>query len=1053
LRSARKKVEAGADSNTGLDASQSTTRIASNAATSSGTSVRKLWLLLRAKAAALWLAWRGWSRLSFYSFDVAFLFLKAIVRIAPHLSPRELAHWTNCGIRLAKAEPKLARHFFHRGTDILLKVPASIRSRLLRVSSNTSYIYRGDSLRNGFRAAMALAAGTTDYELGARIMDVAINFGKKSFGYTSLFLQTAAEIILRSYDGNPFQRALFMHSVEVAAQMPAKFALDLFSALSPFIKAAGSEGPSANTTLIVERLLQHTEEVIPKDDEGASQAFLCGLEFVPLGNVTLIDKWARLCQKFLPAKERSPLQANDSGPKGGKPSAIDIRKQLAWHAGPLVNFTEHALEPTKLLVSLAQGSRKDVCAAVLDAAIEVIERDAMAAANCYTTSPSLLRRMSLDAYREWIKHGLAAFADPDRLAAYFAAESRASQEAINQSADTLQLQKVARVLSSYVKMLTGRELPLEPRTEKYDVVEPASGESIVLPPAIAALNNAEDRFRLYKTLAAQAAGQIEFGTYESGSNQLQSLGAELIEHFPRLPSPKLNGNTDWQTLISLFPQTTIARRLFTILENARIEFRLGQQYKGLRRDLEFARSERRRIRPPDQYVMKYEPLLEQLFIEALGDRETMNCNDDEFQLTQENAEWLNKVREVLHDHIQKTNSSVADTLRACLVLYTHLNPAAPETSMPWEDPNVKPDHQDPKSSKQQERAQTSKSSGEQIGAGAAVEQNEVPALEFERTAKANKGESLATASKPSSLADVQAENTYYYDEWDCRIGDYRPRWSRVVESEWRSGDLIFARRTHAAYRGLLSQVRYQFQLLAPVGLRRINGQTDGDELDLQAITDLVIDRHAHSTPSERIYSQRQHRERDVAVCFLIDMSGSTNARVNGGKHVLDIEKEALLLMSEALEAVGDAYAIYGFSSSGRRTTSVYRFKTFGEQYGEQVERRIGAAHSLVNTRLGVAIRHATFRLNQQPSATRLLIILSDARPADEDYGSPYAYEDTRVALQEGRSTGVTNFFITFDQGERRAEMERMLEGTNFTIIDDIQTLPERMPVIYRKLTT
>lgn len=72
---------------------------------------------------------------------------------------------------------------------------------------------------------------------------------------------------------------------------------------------------------------------------------------------------------------------------------------------------------------------------------------------------------------------------------------------------------------------------------------------------------------------------------------------------------------------------------------------------------------------------------------------------------------------------------------------------------------------------------------------------------------------------------------------------------------------------------------------------------------------------------------------------------------------------------------------------------------------------------------------------------------------NEDYGSPYAYEDTRVALQEGRSTGVTNFFITFGQGERRAEMERMLEGTNFTIIDDIQTLPERMPGIYRRLTT
>jgi nitric oxide reductase NorD protein len=56
----------------------------------------------------------------------------------------------------------------------------------------------------------------------------------------------------------------------------------------------------------------------------------------------------------------------------------------------------------------------------------------------------------------------------------------------------------------------------------------------------------------------------------------------------------------------------------------------------------------------------------------------------------------------------------------------------------------------------------------------------------------------------------------------------------------------------------------------------------------------------------------------VAVCFLADMSGSTNARVNRDRRMLDTEKEALVLMSEALEAIGDAYAIYGFSISARR---------------------------------------------------------------------------------------------------------------------------------------
>jgi hypothetical protein len=984
-------------------------------------------------------------------------------------------------VRLAKADEEVATEFF-AATDLLIELPSHLRSRLFRVIANTSSLFGGETLREGFRAAMAIASGTTDYELGARVMDVGIHFGRRSFGYASAFLQSVAEIIPASYDGNPFQRALLLHSLDVAEKLSAKFAVDLFDAMSPFMKAAQSEGPTAKTTPLCHRLLQTTEELIPQDDESALLFLLCGLEFIPLSEAVLIERWIMLCRRFVDAElrrlgepglienwtalcrqfgdgEGSQLTRSETNEADAtRELAFDLSKKLAWRAGrPFVVFTKSALEPTKALVAAAQrsGRRVDLfCGTVLDSAMEVLQGDAMAAVNCYRSSPSLLGSMSLETYCAWVKRGLDAFSDPARLAAYFAAESRASQEAINESADTLQLQAVAPVLSSYVRMLTGRELPLEPRTEKYDVLEPAFGESIVLPPSITGLKSNEERFHLYKALAAQASGQIEFGTYESGSDRLQSLGAQLIERFPRFPSPTVNGNTDWHTLINIFPQTTVARRLFTILENARIEFLLGQKYKGLRPDLAFARSERHRTKPADQYVMKYEPLLEQLFIEALGDRESITSSQGEFKCTEENNEWLVKVREVLGTHIYKHPSTVADTIRSCLALYNYLNPAPPESSMPWEDPNVKPDHRDRQTPQREEEHQARESSGELSGKSKETEPGTAPAPETEPVAAAH-GQPEPDAKELGQLSpdEIEARNTYDYDEWDCNIGDYRTKWCRVVESDWRAGNLIFANRTRAAYQGVLSQVRYQFQLMRPVGLRRVRGQTDGDEFDLEALIDRVIDRRAHLTPSERIYSARQHRERDVAVCFLIDMSASTNVKITRDKRVLDIEKEALLLMSEALEAVGDPYAIYGFSSTRRRRTNVYRFKDFGERYGEQVERRIGNAYALTDTRLGVAIRHATFRLNQQPSATRLLIILSDARPGDENYGDRYAREDTRVALAEARASEVTPFFITFDQGEHEAEMEEMLESTNFTIIDDVQTLPERMPGIYRRLTT
>jgi hypothetical protein len=846
--------------------------------------------------------------------------------------------------------------------------------------------------------------------------------------------------------------------------------VDLFDAMSPFIKSARSEGLTAKSTDLCIRLLKMSEEFISEDEESAFSLLLCGLEFVSLGEASLIEKWVTLCREFVNA-ERRRLQEpaliekwtmacrqvgdGDAGQLTTGEPALDQRQNLAWRAGrPLVAFARTALEPTRSLVSVSQHNREGaitVCAAVIDSTIEVLQRDPNAAANCYTTSPQILQRVSLDAYRDWVRRGLNSFSDSDRLAAYFAAESRASLETIKASADTLQLQEIAPVISQYVEMLTGRTLPLEPREEKYDVLEPGSGESIVLPPEVAGIDGAEDRFRMYKALAAQSAGQIEFGTFESGTERLQALGEELVRKFPRFPTPKLNGDTDWHTLVSLFFQTTIARRLFTILENARVEFLLGQRYKGLRRDLDFARHERKRTRPSDQYVMNYEPLLEQLFIEALGDRQVLGSNGSN---TGVDDKWLDKVREVLREHIRKADATVADTIRGCLELYQYLNPPAPESSVPWEDPNVKPDHRDQKSAKKQERQRPVESSSQQAALGESGEPTQPTSLEIDPSVTTpSAGDSSESKRQTLPQSDQERKDSFYYDEWDYRIGDYRSRWCRVEESDWRKGDLIFAKKTRAAYRGLLSQVRYQFELLRPVGLRRVYGQNDGDDIDLQALTDRVIDLRAHRTPSERIYSERQHRERDVAVCFLIDMSASTNARVNGGKHVLDIEKEALLLMSDALEAVGDAYAIYGFSSGFRRTTNVYRFKEFDEKYGRQVERRIGNAHSLVNTRLGVAIRHATFRLNQQPSATRLLIVLSDARPADDEYGHRYAREDTRVALSEARATGINNFFITFAQGEHQAEMEEMLEDTNFTIIDDIMTLPERMPAIYRRLTT
>jgi nitric oxide reductase activation protein len=264
------------------------------------------------------------------------------------------------------------------------------------------------------------------------------------------------------------------------------------------------------------------------------------------------------------------------------------------------------------------------------------------------------------------------------------------------------------------------------------------------------------------------------------------------------------------------------------------------------------------------------------------------------------------------------------------------------------------------------------------------------------------------------------------------------------------------------YAGVISSVRYQFQLLRPENLRRIRGEVDGEDFDLQAVIDYALDKRSSGLIDDRLYTRKLRRERDVAVSFLLDMSSSTARTISRnpsqpytqpGQRIIDIEKEGLVLMSEALEAVGDAYSMQGFTSEGRHNVKFYVFKDFSETYSEEVERRIGGITYQNNTRLGAAIRHATERLVRQEARTKLLIILSDGRPYDHDYGdSRYAREDTRIALQQSRLEKITPFCITIDR-ESEDQLKDIYGEVGYTIIDDVLSLPERLPGIYSRLTT
>ncbi|GAB4389077.1 MAG: hypothetical protein Kow0025_12200 [Thermodesulfovibrionales bacterium] len=305
---------------------------------------------------------------------------------------------------------------------------------------------------------------------------------------------------------------------------------------------------------------------------------------------------------------------------------------------------------------------------------------------------------------------------------------------------------------------------------------------------------------------------------------------------------------------------------------------------------------------------------------------------------------------------------------------------------------------------------------------------------------------LAEVQDEGELEEAPAEGGIRYDEWDHKRGDYRRRWCTLYEYDVHPSLEPFVEITLRRYRGYVNTLRKRFELLRREP-RVAKRQPEGDGIDIDATVEALADVHAGLSPRENFFTRYERLERSIAVLFLLDMSGSTKGWINQS------EKEALVLMCEALEALGDRYAIYGFSGMTRNRAEFYRVKSFGEPYAEEVKRRIAGIAPKDYTRMGPAIRHATGILAAEEARVRLLVTLSDGKPEDYDaYKGDRGIEDTRAALAEARHRSIHPFCITIDR-EASSYLPHMFGEASYIFIDDVRKLPARITEIYRKLTT
>ncbi len=331
---------------------------------------------------------------------------------------------------------------------------------------------------------------------------------------------------------------------------------------------------------------------------------------------------------------------------------------------------------------------------------------------------------------------------------------------------------------------------------------------------------------------------------------------------------------------------------------------------------------------------------------------------------------------------------------------------------------------------------------------------------------------------------------FYYDEWDFRAVDYRPRWCRVGERPAEEGELDYYEETLRRHHGLVTETRRQFELLRPESFRRIKRLESGDDLDIDQAIEFLVDKRAGVGPLARVYWRRNKVERDVAVAFLLDMSASTDEEIEKQrqkydqddqfdddprkyfqylaqrrakqageppKRIIDLEKESTVLIIEALEAIGDAYGIYGFSGYGRENVEFFTIKDLDEAFGDRVRRRIDKVEPIRSTRMGPAIRHTIHKLDQYEAKVKILILVSDGRPQDHGYGrdrteKEYAVHDTKQALVEAKRVGITPFLITVDK-EGHDYLGEMCDDIGYEVVSDIESLPRRLPTLYRALAT
>ncbi len=673
------------------------------------------------------------------------------------------------------------------------------------------------------------------------------------------------------------------------------------------------------------------------------------------------------------------------------------------------------------------------------------------------------------------------------VAKFISLESRAGFEAFSRLQVNISLSQIQKRIDRYLSVRLNNPPAVRPLSQapklsgndtffKTPVV--SDGKTLYLSDEMNEFDKKDENIHIYLYLAKLEAGYFEFNTFFFDLEKMNpafSCDKKNLEKHSAL--------SDMERFFSAFSIYELARDLFTIFEHARLGLLQNRLYPGLCQNLKpILKKETERIRT---LHLHHHPLF-QLYLSVV-----FNTPFDPLVLKPEETDELQAVKTIYCDRV--TKNPVVETVGEIVwTVYPKIEKLIKQSAayqnredgyIPVFFPfnrklrpelvyqsfhTIEQSSRDIKNKLEEKNIQIFASDLKEklIESGGILSTEDIQDLIYLREGKDNDPARLSPYDwgevtrmfMQKNIAITRAQpltgNVFHYPEWDFKSGEYLKEHVRLLEREIPPEKSDFYEHTLNRNYGLVKRIRKLFEWLKPEGLKRIRKWPDGDEFEYRSLIDYVVDRKAGVTPSDRLYIKRVKKKRDVAVLLLVDLSRSTSNPVAGERlerRVLDVEKEALVLFCEALNVVGDKYAIAGFSGTGRLNVDYFRIKDFEEGLNDNVKNRINALAWQRNTRMGAAIRHGCHRLSSVSAKVRLLILLGDGFPNDSDYKKEYAVEDTRKAVQETHAENIHFHGITVNMAAV-SRLDNVYGKNRHTVISDVRELPDRLTGIYSSLT-